>query len=345
MRLDWDAPCPELGNVSPSQWLTLRYPDAVDNHELAGELAGLLGVEENLYERVRIKAGGLELRKTVDARRALSQRRAERDRALDRPAVHIFQDWEVSQWDTAIVTSDWHIPFWNPGMARRMMLVAQNWKPDPITNLNIGGDFLDFGQVGVFLAEEEEIPRKVGDDLEHTEEVLDWLLDWFEDVVILKANHEARLAKVLQKQVNMQRLQRLVSKLEHFTWSNWSWCIIEDSLGNRWRVTHPGRRWKNLNRLAQELANCYQMNVILAHSHVMSLGYNISGDYITIDSGGMLDPQAMGYYIKTDAPYWKWCPGFLVLDKGKVHAFNDIWTDWEFYSRALDVDLVEGGGD
>jgi hypothetical protein len=224
-------------------------------------------------------------------------------------------------------------------MAERMMRLAQNWKPEPIRNLAVGADFVDFGQLSIFLPEEEEIPRKLEDDLEHTEEVLAWLLESFDDVLVLKGNHEARLSRLLNRQITFERLGDMVSTLEGFKWSNWSWCIIEDSLGSRWRLTHPGKRWKLLNRLAQELANRYQSNILLAHSHVMSVGYNISGDHITVDTGGMYDPETIGYSVKTDAAYWQWVPGFLIINHGKLHVFNDLWTPWQMYEDWLQVDL------
>jgi len=241
-----------------------------------------------------------------------------------------------------VVTSDWHVPYFNEDLLARMMLVAKNWKPEPITKLAIGGDFMDFGQLGIFLPEEEEIRRTVTDDLDAAEEVLVWLTTQFDDILCLKANHEARLSRALKAEIDQERIGQLMAAgLANVKFSNWSFCVI----GDEWRVTHPGRRWKLPGRLAQELANRYQMNVILAHSHIMSLSYAISGGYTCIDSGGMFDPDALGYYSKTDAAYWAWCPAFVVISKGQVHTFNYKWTDWDMYADWLGVDELRRGGD
>jgi hypothetical protein len=343
-KINWNEPLGCLGGLSAGQWLEDRYPDAEDARQLAKELAGLLGIKGDLYQRVIRQASIRRLGKSDLAREVIAKRIGKVHRIPTRPLVHLFNDWPTRKWDRAVITTDWHIPYWNPWMAERMMRLAQNWKPEPIRNLGIGADFVDFGQLSIFLPEEEEVPRKLDDDLDHVKEVLDWLLAWFEDLLVLKGNHEARLSKVLNRQIGMERLGDLVSVLEQFKWSNWSWCVIEDSLGNRWRLTHPGKRWKLLNRLAQELANRYQSNILLAHSHVMSVGYNISGDHITVDTGGMYDPEAIGYQIKTDGAYWRWVPGFLIIDRGKLHVFNDLWTPWSMYEDWLGIDLSTKDG-
>lgn len=338
--LNWREPRDELGGLTPEQWLRERYPHIPHNKDIAAELQERLGIERSLLKPIYSKAGSMGMTKTKEAMEVLNKARGDILRSERKPAVHIFDDWPTRQWDPFLVTSDWHVPFYNQDYANRIMAVARNWKPEPIRNLLIGGDFMDFGQLSIFLPEEEEEPHKLEDDLDEAEMLLDWMTGWFEDVLVLKANHERRLAKALGNQVSQHRLGRLMhAGLDRLKWSNWTYCVITDGNGAEWRITHPGRRWKLLGRLSQELANRHQMNTILAHSHVMSLTYNISGDFICADSGGMFDERALGYYMKEDSAYWAWCRGFLVVSNGKVHAFNDKWTDWGMYSDWLGVEL------
>jgi hypothetical protein len=326
--------------MTPAKWLEVQYPDALDNSLLAEELAELLGTESNLLDALLVKASRLGLHKSDEALKRINQRRGAMRRVPESPYLHIFEDWPTAQWDSFMVTTDWHVPYYDAEMAERMMLVAQNWKPEPIKNLINGGDFIDYSQLGVFLPEYEEPRRALEDDLELAGDLLRWLTGWFDNIIGLEANHERRLARSLKNEISHEKWGQLYSSgLKEVHLSKWSYCVITDSTGAQWRITHPGRRWKNLGRLAQELANRYQMHILLAHSHVMSVSYNISGDYICVDTGGMFAEKAMGYYMKQDAAYWRWQSGFLVVSNGKLHTFNNIWTDWEAYSDWLGVDL------
>jgi hypothetical protein len=342
-RLDWREPRKELDGQTPEEWLAEVYADEPLNRVLAKRLSGLLDrpISKTMLDA---KAMRMSLSKTDEARRKLNEVKAETLRVPLRPALIKFTDALRVEADPVAVTSDWHIPFYDERLVRRLMLICQHWKP-PIKSLIVAGDFLDLEQMSRFVpardAEREDADALLELDLRATEEMLAYLVEWFKRIDVFMGNHEERLySRKLERQIGYERLSRLwmpqgIIPKKRIRFSHYRYCILNDE----WRISHPDQHWKNLNRLAQELAAKYQSNYMLAHSHKMSVGYDISGRWLTVDLGAMVDPEVLAYHQRKDTTAWSWCPGFVIVSNGKPHSFNDKWTDWEHYRKALDIPI------
>jgi len=331
-RVQWQAFHDVLGET-PSDWLVREYPDSGDTAGLAKQLSEILGVEVTVSAMQR-RAYVLGLRKT----QAALQKRYETQSRLLRldpaPATKRFVDWPTLESERWCVTSDWHIPFYDPVLADKMLILCQKWRP-PIKDLVIGGDFYDFSGASKWFDADPDIVRTIEDDLTDGETILNRLAEWFDRIILIRGNHENRLyTGRLSKEVSFDRLSRMMALIpDKVTFSKWPICIVND----RWRVTHPKAFWKNPLSLARELASIHLQHIIMAHGHGMAVGRDKSGTFLAVDSGGMMDPTKIEYVSMEDTAHAKWCPGFLIIDDEKLHAFNDSWTDWEFYRQALDI--------
>lgn len=340
-KISWKKPCKQLDGLTPNEWLAEHYADEPENKELARRFLALTGFDISLiamHQRISRRASTLDLHKTKEAARESYERRGKHMKLPLRPALLRFDDWPTRDWKRFCATSDWHIPYWNEWLVRRMMLLCRHWNP-PIKNLLVAGDLIDFEQLSKYIPERDGdgIGRTAEDDKQDTKEMLESLADWFDDILCLKGNHENRLhSRKLEQQFSWETLTAVVNPVpKKIKFSKWTWCIIND----KWRATHPNRRWITPGGLSRRLAEKHQMNVILAHSHAMSETYSIGGHHIALDSGGMFQPELMGYAVVEDNPAPAWTPGFFIIDDDTVHGFNQRSTDWEFYRRALDIPL------
>lgn len=344
-RINWHKPSDGLNGMTPMEWLAENYPHTPRNIDLAKTLRNALDLDDvpldKLSLRISRRASVAKLNKSDEAKAKSYAHRAEIMKLPLRPALRKFDDWLEVEADPVAITSEWHIPYWNERLARRLMMVCRHWNP-PIKDLLIGGDLMDFEQFGPFITERGDgdgdgLERTARDDILHARHLLEALAEWFDQIKVIMGNHEARLfSRKLEQQIGYDVISMLWNSVpEKIEFSRWTWCI----LNGEWRISHPSRKWKQPGSLARALASKYQTNYVLCHSHTMSISYDISSQFIAIDSGGMMQPELMGYYVVQDDPAWAWCPGFVVISDGKPHVFNDVWTDWDFYREWLGIPL------
>ena len=68
------------------------------------------------------------------------------------------------------------------------------------------------------------------------------------------------------------------------------------------------------------------------HAHHFGFKYDVSGQYIGLDLGGMFDVDKQEYLFKTGITTLpQWNPGFWVYKNGKVIPFEDALVDWSKY--------------
>jgi len=207
-----------------------------------------------------------------------------------------------------------------------------------IRKLCIAGDFLNADAYSHF---DKLIPKEFtdwGTELEVGGRVVEALLDWFTDIVMLPGNHEERFLRANNWECSFEHMirlfglpeglrSRIVVNVGPHTRSAYRYAVFCG-----YRVTHA----KNFSiipaRVAFRLASKYEQHIICAHGHRVAKTMSESGKYVVIDSGGMFDKKRMAYTSIYDTTYPEQTNGFIVLRKGKSHVFGDeTFTDWDFW--------------
>lgn len=306
----WQETYEELGGITAEEWLKREYPTG-GNHDLANRLSQLLRRKLN-SKKIRDKASNLGLRKEKkDAPRIL---------------IPDFLDYENVS-GTATISGDFHIPLHDIKLVEKMAYVSQRMGAK---KLIIAGDLYNLDAFSKYVNEPTYLP---GEELDYGEKLLDYLVEWFDFILVLMGNHEERLYKrKLDKYIDWERLTRMLHQhKDKIKFSKYGYCVLNDT----WRITHPKNYSQIKTRVANKIALKHRQNVLNFHGHALSIAHDDSGHQIIADGGGLFDEKKVEYRMIKDSTYPAWATGFWVITKdNELHAFNDLFTPWKFYEKA-----------
>ena len=227
----------------------------------------------------------------------------------------------VGDW---MIAGDVHVPATDWAMACRVSRVAERLG---INRLIIAGDFFNMDAFSTF--------PKNGKQTAWTQErdaarvlLRDWL-EVFSEIVILTGNHDARLIKWADGQLDESDIFGMVIANPKITTSPLSWCMVESG-GRKWCVTHPGSYSRNQLIVASELALQLQCNIVSFHEHKLARGRDRYNRYTVINGGMLADPDRMTYArLVHRASSAEMVQGFVSLRNGYGTEYgNEEYTDW-----------------
>lgn len=243
------------------------------------------------------------------------------DFQLEKPIVLTDED--------AMITADWHAPLFNPHLVNEMILKAIELN---IKTLVIGGDFWN----GDAVSQYEPKQDSAGLDKEHeiSRIALRTLAEWFDRIIIIWGNHDARYHKALGYKTTFARAMRMlfgdlgevnekieISNLDHmllkFTYT--------EPHRQVWRVCHP----QNYSRIPlstpRAMVSKYRTNVICAHAHHAAVGYGPDGSLMAVEIGGLFNQEATAY-LQRSTTFPTWTPGFGWFKDGGFTMKTPHWT-------------------
>jgi len=227
-----------------------------------------------------------------------------------------------------LVTSDWHIPHFNPDLAEKAMVMSKNWG---LRQHCIAGDFLNMTAFGFW-------DRRDLTDTWQTEKamasaVLHDVLPRFDQTYWLLGNHEARLLRKLSYEMSENDIANLlvtetVDK-QRLKCSPYRYAVINDE----WRVTHPKTYSREGAKVPKKLAGKFNQSVLGAHGHHFGIGVAENNLHVGIDLGGMFDVERMEYVMLEDSTHPMWNGGFVIIYNNVAYPFTDnpLLTDWDFW--------------
>jgi len=236
---------------------------------------------------------------------------------------------------SGIRAGDFHIPLHDPKLIEKMVYVSQKMNSK---KLIVAGDFYNLDAFSKFVSEPTYF---AGEELDYGEQILDYLVEWFDSILLLMGNHEERLYKRrLDKEIDIERLNRMLHRHEDkIKFSKYGYCVLNDT----WRITHPKNYSQIKTRVANRLALKHRQHVLNFHGHALSIAHDDSGHQIIADGGGLFDEKKMEYRMIKDSIYPAWARGFWVITgQNELHAFNNLFTPWAFYEKCWQ--LQEGDG-
>ena len=239
-----------------------------------------------------------------------------------------------------MVTADWHIPVYNPGLVNRMVEEARERN---ITKLVIGGDFWNKDQLSQYYPKQSTAGYKR--EWKEGIAVARTLTETFDEIFFVWGNHDYRLAKSLGYALDFVDSMRLVfgiagdEVLEKFRFTNLDhlWLLYGDPVlsedeaevqglnewerylpHQRWYVCHPQSYTRVPLNTARTLTTKVHANVVTAHAHHAAVGYGINGKLVAAEAGGLFDPKVTAY-LQRSTTFPCWTPGYGYIQGGRFN--------------------------
>ena len=239
----------------------------------------------------------------------------------------IYADFVNIKSKNIIVAHDPHIPYHYPEIIEKMLLLAERFN---IKDLAIVGDFIDNKSLARF--KKSDTGEKLSYELSAATNILELLFETFDKIYYSMGNHEARFFHLFEGNVKVNQLKNLI-----YTAISGKKLIITKyhylTLNNKWRLTHPKNYSRIPPQIERRLAEKYHMHIIGAHGHLFGMSTDISGDYLTLQIGGLSDPDRTWYIKEKDTTHPKWTPGFWMIRNDVIYPFtlHENLTDWDFW--------------
>lgn len=193
------------------------------------------------------------------------------------------------------------------------------------------GDVVRLESLSPFIASEKD----TNDELEEVGTILPALLGPFERILWVWGNHDARLGRQLDRELDSALVARLFvrgeSALEFYRKveiSDYYFCEV----GDEWLIEHPKATSVIAARAATWLAERENKNVAMGHNHLCGIAPTRDGRHVGIDIGACTDFSRTRYYQLRHSVRPKMGNGALVLYPRDDHYYYIHFTkdtDWE----------------
>lgn len=257
---------------------------------------------------------------------ASQQTTYEKLQTLDKLALKLDHFFEIE--GDMIVSSDWHLPLVDVDMVMKLILVAKKFG---LKKMALVGDFINFETIAHWDQENMDVDLRM--ELESAEEMLEILFDWFDEIYWCFGNHDDRLTRLFNFQLQPTEFGRLITDQigKKLFISSHPYMILNN--GSKWRLTHPKNFSILTNRVPTKLADKYRCNVLGAHGHHQGISFDTSGRDLCGDLGCLTDYEKTHYIMFKDTTHPIWNMGFGMIRNGAYYMFseNRKATDWRFW--------------
>lgn len=218
--------------------------------------------------------------------------------------------------DRALIFGDAHVPTTHIAFASYMLNMAEK---QGLEQCVVAGDFLNETMFSVFKSQDKNDWQE---EIGAARSFLQALFRPFQNVLLLAGNHDRRILKQLDYFLTMENLYDMVVRDNKLSVSNYSSCYLNDD----WYVFHPNNYSRVPGSVGRQIAAKEHKHVIVAHHHVSSHTFDVSGKYHVFDIGGLADPAKTEYLHMNVTTHPKWIPGFLTLINGnpQLHTIHEI---------------------
>lgn len=247
---------------------------------------------------------------------------------FEKPEIEIYDQHFVIHSDRAVVTCDWHAPYYDDWLANAMLLVCKKFEIK--THICIG-DLFDQKEFSKFInyepgdwSYEKHIVRGIAHVVENN----------FDESYYSIGNHDNRVFKRLMGKGDVKDVWEMTlgqSILERVS----EYPFIDLVSGARtWRCGHPDTARMVPGTNARDLSNKYKgKHIMLAHGHQTAAVPDASGEYRCVEIGGMMLPEAHAYKMRRLNKYPEWTPGFALIIDGYEYLFQKKHTDWSYWLK------------
>lgn len=211
-----------------------------------------------------------------------------------------------------IISSDWHIPFQDKKLVEKLYGIQEEYGIEDFACI---GDFFDCSNYSPFVKGCFEQTFSFQDELDAVGDELRRLSNVFKNLYFCTGNHEMRWSKLNFGYVGTDKLFRLLDvEPNRYKVTNHD-CMV---MNKNWLLCHPNNFRQQPLSVARELASKYLMNIVAAHGHYLMHGYDKSGQFVCLDSGGLFDSERLAYLSRTTCHPSVFSGFFYMLD-GKLN--------------------------
>lgn len=223
---------------------------------------------------------------------------------------------------------DFHAPYHSELWINRSLVVSEKLG---IRVAIIAGDLFDMNFAKHWPVDEhlaEEASTDIDTEAYQVNPVIK-ALDYYDHNYLFRGNHENRVLRMTEGKIQARHLFNLFGGAiweKKFTYSVYDKLRI----GEKWLLLHPKSYRQNSASVAIRMAEKFHRHVINAHGHFIAMRYDVSGDYMGIDLGGMFDKRKVEYINKSTTTHPTWNNGFGVIKDGHFLHFHDNtnWREW-----------------
>lgn len=229
---------------------------------------------------------------------------------------HLAGDW--------VICGDIHLPTTDFALAELMLETARELD---MRQLLIVGDLCNFDAFSQF---EHLVPPPAFEiEVRIAVRLMAHFAEHFEEMVLVLGNHEHRLLKRSGGHIDATMLGHILNAAGgKLRVSPYGYAIIKSG-EQIWRATHQHNYSRIKGRLADQLAQKYQCNILAFHEHHVAVQRDTFNRYTVLNCGGLHDDNKMGYIKLVDNNMPVMARGFVLLVEGIAHLVTpyDSMTD------------------
>lgn len=216
------------------------------------------------------------------------------------------------------ITSDWHIPLTDYGIANRMVDDCRKRRIGQW--LVIAGDLFHQDQMNRF--DQKQFSARFEMEIAVANRVVRMLLHAFDRIYVTLGNHDQNMQRrlayaasfettvrmILHELDEFERRRIIVTPRDH---------LIVDTDEGPWRVCHTRTYRKQQLSYVASLADLHRMNVAAGHRHHCALGFSPSG-YRIAELAGMHDRTKTDYLNRWTSDHPLHQSGYMILNGGRI---------------------------
>jgi predicted phosphodiesterase len=249
-------------------------------------------------------------------------------------------DYEDSPEQTVVpfkptaILADIHAPLFNKDALQTAIMSTSSMG---IKRVILLGDFLDNGWCSTFL----DVAKKSGmfnvsEVIDSVYKTLSVIVNNYEEVFIVRGNHDERLAKALQKNLGMSEIYKIFSVQKGKPSLYEKLNIVENfqmymtgSPTGDWLLAHQKNTSSIRGKVAQDLATIHEINVVTSHNHDLAVTTSRNKSrFFAVAAGCLADEAKMSYKTIRVSNYSPWITGWAYIDEeGIPHVCH--------YSRSI----------
>ena len=211
----------------------------------------------------------------------------------------------------AIFSADYHCPCVDLDIIN---CIIKDGKEYHIKRLLIGGDLTNLDALSHYVRKfggNANTPKLTA-EMEITQKVLRKLSDWFDEIIYILGNHEARFSKAVSNEwsfgIIMKSLEIPTLKFKD------DYKIYVDNI----RVSHPKSYSQTKLSVASRLCDKFNCDVVAFHGHFASIGFS-RGGYRCVDGGNCADVERIEYMNLADTTHPIWNQAYVVYKDGQLY--------------------------
>ena len=230
--------------------------------------------------------------------------------------------------DDYMISCDDHSPYFSTIYENKLLMIAEFFGIKKHIKV---GDLVNQDYASHWTQKEGEERLELDEEIAKSEPLFK-ALDYFDQIYLVRGNHEDRINRITDSRIQAGHILKLFGQsiYDKFIYTPYDKMFI----GDDWMVVHPRSYSQISGSVAVRLAEKFHRNILSAHGHFVSLRYDRSGKYMAMDLGGLFDKRKISYRNLSTTSHPEWTNGFGMLRNGHFWHFHE-GTDWNFWERQM----------